>query len=135
MPPGGRSGGLTVQLAEVHAWLRDALAELRADLRPGRDLRAHCLTFCTALERHHTGEDAHLFGHLAQRYPELRPALDALRSDHAVVSGILREIEKLVDGERDPERLRRALDGLSALLESHFRYEERALAAALEGAG
>ncbi len=45
------------QLIEIHIWLREELALLREDVdayldgrggRP-RELRAHCLTFCSAL--------------------------------------------------------------------------------------
>jgi hypothetical protein len=57
------------QLVQVHIWLREELARLREDVdsyldgsgeRP-RDLRAHCLAFCSALTRHHSGEDGGAF--------------------------------------------------------------------------
>ena len=134
------------QLVEVHVWLRDELAGLRANVdsylhgrgeRP-RQLRAHCLTFCAALRRHHTGEDAGAFPVLAERFPELQPALEELGRDHRVVDGILRKVEALLarlGAQPVPVQAQRAvlaeLDGLAALLESHFGYEEKRLVSAL----
>ncbi|MEU7615947.1 hemerythrin domain-containing protein [Micromonospora rifamycinica] len=116
-----------------------------ADERPsaaGRlhDLRTHCLSFCTALTRHHTGEDAGAFRVLADEAPELRPVLDQLSRDHRMVDWIVRRIEALVadppvDDPTALDRVRVELDGLSAILQSHFRYEERTLTAALDTLG
>ncbi|MDF5758023.1 hemerythrin domain-containing protein [Spongiactinospora sp. TRM90649] len=129
------------QLIEVHIWLREELAALREDadayLAGGarlRELRAHCVTFCTALTRHHTGEDDHAFPRIAERFPELRPVLAELRRDHALVEDSMRRLEALVaglDGQSDPVAVRRELDGLAALMETHFVYEEKRIAAAL----
>ena len=72
-----------------------------------RELRAHCLPFCSALSRHHTGEDEGAFPVLAERFPELRPVLAELERDHQVVAGILRRLEELLGGlgaEADPDR-------------------------------
>ncbi|MFD0660693.1 hemerythrin domain-containing protein [Thermocatellispora tengchongensis] len=102
-----------------------------------RDLRAHCLAFCAALTRHHTGEDETAFPLLAERHPGLRPVLEELRRDHDIVTGILRAIEDLLAGlgsNPAPEEVRRVrgeLDGLSALLDSHFLYEEKRIVQAL----
>ncbi len=129
------------QLIEVHLWLREELAALREDVdaylaggaRP-RDLRAHCLTFCTALQRHHVGEDGGAFPVLAERFPELRPVLDELRRDHQLVEDSLTRLQALLDGlgrETDPVILRGELDSLAALMETHFVYEEKRILAAL----
>ncbi|MFI7637650.1 hemerythrin domain-containing protein [Nonomuraea sp. NPDC049400] len=133
------------QLINVHAWLREELAKLRDDVdahlagnpaRP-RELPAHCLAFCSALERHHTGEDAAAFPALAEQFPELRPVLQELTRDHQFVSDILRRLQKLLDdlGNNNaavqPRHVQAELDGLAALLESHFTYEERKIVAAL----
>ena len=56
-----------------------------------------------------------------------------------MVAGILRRLEELLGGlgaEADPDpaeaqRVRAELDGLAALLESHFVYEEKKLVSAL----
>jgi len=133
------------QLVEVHIWLREQLARLRDDLaappeRP-RDLRVHCLTFCAALRRHHTGEDGSLFPLLTDGHPDLAPVLEALERDHAFVDGILRRVEELVASAEHADAgdaavgVRAELDGLAALLDSHFAYEERRLAAVLNDLG
>ncbi|MFF2570551.1 hemerythrin domain-containing protein [Streptomyces sp. NPDC058084] len=76
---------------------------------------------------------------MARRHPELRPVLDELSRDHEQVTELLTAVRKLVDGlgtgpEPDPaeaRRIRRELDGLVALVESHFTFEERKLVTAL----
>lgn len=143
--PGSRPAAFGTHLIEVHDWLREELATLREDLasyldgdraRP-RELRAHCLAFCSAIDQHHTGEDARMFPVLADRFPELRPALAQLERDHHLVAEMLRAVEKLLDGvgpepgEAEIARVRGELDGMAALLESHFVYEEKTLVAAL----
>lgn len=138
--PAGRLAAVGNQMIEIHLWLSAELARLRASLdpaspgevRPSRDLRAHCLTFCAALGRHHTGEDAGAFRLLADQVPELRPVIANLITDHEVVAGILERVEDLLgDVTAMPAQLRGELDGLAALLESHFRYEEKRLVNAL----
>ncbi|TYC25171.1 hemerythrin domain-containing protein [Micromonospora sp. MP36] len=131
---------LGTQLIEIHHWLREELARLRASLdSPGgagtglsRELRAHCVGFCAALDRHHTGEDAGAFRLLAEQVPELRPVLAQLSEDHRVVADLLRQVDALLAGTDDGPAVRAELDGLAALLESHFTYEERKLVAALD---
>ena len=139
--PGGRLAGFGNQLIEVHLWLREELAALREDTdaylsdgaRP-RDLRAHCLTFCSALDRHHTGENDAAFPALAEQFPALRPVLEELRRDHQLVADSLQRLEALLDGldqQTDPVVVRSELDSLAALMETHFVYEEKRIASAL----
>jgi hypothetical protein len=61
--PDGRIAALGNQLIDIHLSLREELARLREDAgawldgraeRP-RELLAHCLAFCSAVSRHHTG--------------------------------------------------------------------------------
>lgn len=168
--PSGRLTALGTQLIEIHDWLREELARLRASLdSPGgagtglsRELRAHCAGFCAALDRHHTGEDGGAFRLLAEQVPELRPVLAELSADHRLVADVLRRIEALLAGASggragdgtaagrtaddgsaadgsatggpaaNGAAVRAELDGLAALLESHFTYEERKLVAALD---
>jgi hypothetical protein len=121
-----------VQLIEVHNWLRQELSRLRAGLDgPRTDLRAHCLTFCLAVTRHHTGEDGGAFVTLAERFPQLRPVLAELAHDHEQVSEMLRTLQKAVDGG-DPVTVRQEVDGVAAVLESHFYYEEKKIVEALD---
>lgn len=123
------------QLIEVHDWLRGELARLQDDLDAGverpQPLQAHCLAFCQALTRHHTGEDGGPFPALAEQFPELRPTIDKLIQDHDMISGILARIETLLADADDLKRVRSELDGLAAIMESHFSYEERTITAAL----
>lgn len=151
--PADRLTAFGNQLVDVHLWLREELARLREELdsflsgsgtRP-RNLRAHCLAFCSALTRHHTAEDQGVFPVLAEAYPALRPVLDELARDHVQVEEILVRLQELLDtlpAERatdpDPAEMRRVrgeLDGLIALVESHFTYEEKKLVTALNELG
>jgi hypothetical protein len=132
--PAGRLAAVGNQMIEIHLWLSAELARLQASLdAPSRDLRAHCLTFCAALGRHHTGEDAGAFQLLAEEAPELRPVIANLITDHEVVAGILERVEALLGGDAavPVAQVRAELAGLAALLESHFRYEEKRLVSAL----
>lgn len=114
---------------QVHIALRERIDELRDDLAGGArvaDLRVHCLSFCAALEQHHTAEDEGAFPVLAREHPELRPVLDELARDHRIVSEALTALAEL--GDVDPVVLRRELDSVAALMETHFTYEERKIA-------
>jgi hypothetical protein len=140
---------LSEQLIHVHQELRERLASVRreaadgAGLRGahtaiGEDLLSHCLGFCAAIQVHHTGEDSQLLPALRAAAPELGPVIDNLSEDHALVAGILRQVRELVTPGKVPSRpeaLVRELDGLVAILESHFSYEERRLAKALDAVG
>ncbi|MGR6966789.1 hemerythrin domain-containing protein [Geodermatophilus sp. URMC 61] len=132
MPPvPSRAAALDDELLRVHDALRADLRRLQDGVRePGRPLGVHCLAFCTALTRHHTGEDAGAFPALAARFPELRPLLEKMAEDHAVISGIVARIEE-VAASGDPA-LAGELDGLAAIVESHFSFEERRIRAALD---
>jgi iron-sulfur cluster repair protein YtfE (RIC family) len=139
---------LSEQLIHVHQALRERLAALRqeaagtarhaADTAAGEDLLGHCLSFCAAVHTHHTGEDSQLLPALRAAAPELAPVIDNLSEDHALVAGILQQIRALLapgTAPSSPDALVRQLDGLVAILESHFRYEERRIAAALDTLG
>ena len=141
-----RAVALGQHLIEVHGWLREQLDAIRtgaAALADGggiraTDLRTHCLTFCSILERHHTGEDQQVFPFLAGQHPELGPVIEELMRDHRQVAEILDQITELVRelGARpdaaEVARMRTELDGLAALLENHLNYEERKLVPILD---
>jgi hypothetical protein len=133
-----RVAALSEQLIQVHQALRERLAALRRDLADGAaipdDLLTHCLSCCAAIHAHHTGEDERLLPRLAAAAPELGPVIGNLIEDHALVSDILRRIRELLAPGQDtePGTLARELDGLTAILESHFGYEERRLSQALD---
>ncbi|MEV6971791.1 hemerythrin domain-containing protein [Hamadaea sp. NPDC051192] len=120
MPEHDRLLALSHQLADIHDRLRDQLA----DLDTAADLTAHCLAFCDALTRHHTAEEAGAFPRIEADHPELRTVVAELRRDHELIVESLRKLAAA------PTKLER--DTLAALLETHFTYEERKLAAALD---
>jgi hypothetical protein len=68
---------------------------------------------------------------LGEQFPELQPVLQQLTEDHDMVAWILLRIQELLDGPGDPEATGRELDGLAAILESHFVYEEKKIVEAL----
>lgn len=136
-----RTAAFGAELIEVHDELRRSLRRLRAEIgspdgtsgERARTLRAHCAGFCSALTRHHASEDRTAFPALAAQVPELAAVLGELQRDHELMAGILRRVEQLAD-DAGPGSLPDAgseLDGLAAVLESHFRWEERRIASAL----
>lgn len=136
-----RAAAFSQQLRQAHQYLRDQLTRLRGE--PGRDehagtgLHVHCLAFCSALATHHAGEDNGMFTDLLDARPDLAPAIRKLIDDHTAITAILRQVRtlasqaKMTPAEGLPG-LRRELDGLAAIVESHFSYEERAISAALD---
>ncbi|WP_338692848.1 nitroreductase/quinone reductase family protein [Streptomyces sp. Q6] len=146
-----RVKGMGDWIVEVHDWLRGELDTLRTRVdrmieadtdaieRTPPDLaqqmRAHCLSFCGALSRHHGGEDRALFPQLAEEFPALAPALEQLAEEHKAVAQVQEKIQHLVDGfvpgESDAVRLRADLERLANQLETHFRYEEETIVTAL----
>ncbi|HEX3514498.1 MAG TPA: hemerythrin domain-containing protein, partial [Trebonia sp.] len=92
---------LSEQLTHVHQALRERLTSLRREAAGGTgphaaddaipaDLLSHCLSFCTAIHTHHTGEDNQVLPALRAAAPELAPVIDNLIEDHALVAAILR---------------------------------------------
>ncbi|MEU4120444.1 hemerythrin domain-containing protein [Kitasatospora sp. NPDC028055] len=127
---------------------------------PDDSLGAHCLAFCSVLTNHHQGEDQGLFTALVRERPDLAPTVAKLVEDHGFITHILARVRDLAEqavraadgpgagagaqpgvqpgaqpGARraaDLEAIGRELDGLAAIMESHFAYEERAIGAALD---
>ncbi|MFI6217174.1 hemerythrin domain-containing protein [Nocardia brasiliensis] len=134
-----RARSLGRELRAVHDQLRTELARARAEFdNPAggpatpRSLRTHCAAFCVALTRHHTGEDIAAFPLLAAQFPELAPVLSELQADHGLVADIVRRLDGLLNAAANRDTVHRELDGLAAILESHFRWEERRLVRALD---
>jgi len=127
-------------LRAVHQRLRDALEVAREAVvangeadSVSRDLRLFCLGFCTALNGHHTSEDAALFPLLLERRPDLAPVVSQLKQDHSMIEHLIAGLEKAVEsGESAQEKLRH-LDGIDAVMETHFRYEEKKIIEVLDG--
>lgn len=128
------------RLVEVHDGLRNSLQDLRAAVAAGeptgrpRQLLEHCAAFCTAVTRHHTAEDGTAFPALAREFPELAPVLAELSRDHGLIADILRRLTAATTSAdtADPVRTLAELDGLTAILDSHFRWEEKRLVRALD---
>jgi hemerythrin-like domain-containing protein len=127
------------ELRAVHDRLREALRLTRAALDDGaaagpatRDLLLFCHGFCAALTGHHEGEDRALFPAIADAHPELRETLRHLEQDHSMMSHLIAGLQAAVDSTSSPVELDRHLEGIAAIMESHFRYEERQLLTVLD---
>ncbi|WP_307806853.1 hemerythrin domain-containing protein [Streptomyces sp. FH025] len=140
-PDDGRTAALSLQLARSHRELRRRLADVRTGLGRRRiaddELLTHRLAFCTALTVHHRGEDEGLFTALVRERPDLAPTIAKLTEDHALIASILTRVRELAEQaveapKADREAIGRELDGLAAIMESHFGYEERVIGAALD---
>jgi hemerythrin-like domain-containing protein len=121
------------ELTAAHERLRQALRVTRDALDQGgaasvgADLLLYCHGFCAALNGHHVSEDAALFPELSRRHPELRSTIAKLAQDHEMISALLTQFSHALTASATPDELARHLDGLSAIMESHFNYEERQL--------
>lgn len=129
------------ELIAVHTWLRNELSRVTIELddyiaggAPPTQLQAHCLAFCQALTDHHRSEDRTAFPALSRQFPEFAPVLEGLSEDHRLISDILGRMRSLLTmiTPANAQDVRRELAGLSAIVESHFRWEERRIAAALD---
>lgn len=127
------------ELRRVHGRLREALQITRDTLRSGedpphlaRDLLLFCHGFCTALTQHHEGEDRRLFPAIAAAHPELRETLRKLEQDHSMIAYLVTGLQSAVDKTSSPAELDQHLEGIAAIMDSHFRYEERQLLRVLD---
>lgn len=121
------------ELSAAHQRLRRALRLARDALdagdvaSPRSDLLLYCHGFCAALSGHHVGEDVALFPELSARHPELRATIAKLTEDHELIASLLAQFDRTLASPIAPADLVPHLDGLSAIMESHFQYEERQL--------
>lgn len=127
-------------MRRVHARLREAVEVTREAVdrgdpaeTPARELLLFCHGFCTALDAHHTGEEHTLFPAIAAERPDLAPVLQALEQDHSMIAHLLGALQAAVDARSSVDELAGHLEGIAAIMESHFRYEERQLLTVLEG--
>ncbi|MET9920069.1 hemerythrin domain-containing protein [Streptomyces sp. NPDC059605] len=127
------------ELQQVHGKLRNALALARAGLDGGdpadaaTDLLLFCHGFCAALSGHHRAEDGSLFPELVRVRPDLAPVVAKLTQDHNMLEHLIGGLQKAVADSTDPEVAHRHLDGIEAVMETHFKYEEKQLGAVLDG--
>jgi hypothetical protein len=136
-----RAVALSLQLAQAHQELRRQMDQVRSGLgrqRPaGNKLAVHCLAFCAALTSHHHGEDTGMFADLLRERPDLAGIVAKLVEDHEMVASILSRVAELVGkatalSGSAMDEVGRELDGLAAIMESHFNFEERAISEALD---
>jgi len=128
------------ELRAVHGRLRRALRATLDSLDAGeasapatRDLLLFCHGFCTALNGHHRGEDRELFPAIAAAHPELGGTLRKLEQDHSMIAHLANGLLAATERAAPTAELRRHVEGIAAIMESHFRYEERQLLAVLDG--
>ena len=126
-------------MRRVHARLREALRVTREAVdhgesaeTPARELLLFCHGFCVALTGHHEGEDRELFPAIAAAHPELRDTLRYLQQDHSMIAHLVTGLQSSISASATSIELARHLDGIAAIMESHFRYEERQLLEVLE---
>lgn len=125
-----------VELTAAHDRLRELLRAAQEGFSAGDseaagsardDLLLHCHGFCSALSRHHVSEDEALFPELSARFPELQRTIAALEEDHERIAELLGRFDDALASAASPADLVLHLDGLAAIMTSHFRYEERRL--------
>lgn len=128
------------ELRAVHERLREALRVTRAALEDGepadratRDLLLYCHGFCTALTDHHVGEDRVLFPAISEAHPELRETLRYLVQDHSMISHLVSALQDATQRAASRAEIDQHLEGIAAIMESHFAYEERQLLTVLDG--
>lgn len=120
------------ELRSAHSRLRAALAATRDALGQGEDapdatseLALYCIGFCAALDGHHGAEDRQLFPALRTEHPELGGVIDKLMQDHSMLAHLLASLRSAAERGDDAAAIGGHLDGIAAIMESHFRFEER----------
>lgn len=78
-----------------------------------------------------------MFSQLLHERPDLAATVSKLVEDHGLIASILSQVAELADTaarSHGPtlEAIGRELEGLTAIMESHFNYEERAISEALD---
>ncbi|MFS0699761.1 hemerythrin domain-containing protein [Cellulomonas sp. 179-A 4D5 NHS] len=128
------------EMRQVHARLREALDLAREQLedagtpdRPATDPLLYCWGFCAALSGHHRSEDTALFPRLTQQQPELAPVVAQLVQDHHMIEHLLGGLTEAIRLDASTDEKLRHLDGVEAVMTTHFRYEERRLLDVLDG--
>lgn len=127
------------EMRAVHRRLVDALDIARESIEDGSirpsltgDLQLYCLGFCSALTGHHTAEDNQLFPRVLRERPELASAIATLIRDHTMIAHLIRDLEHALANSADTPELLRHLDGIEAVMVTHFRFEEKQLVGLLD---
>lgn len=128
----------SAEMRRVHQRLADALVIARESIESGDptpppfDPLTYCWAFCAGLDGHHTGEDTVLFPRLVQQHPGLAEVVGHLSRDHRMIGHLLDEFRHSMAAGDPPAELLRHLDGVEAVMTTHFRYEEKRLLAVLD---
>ncbi len=127
------------ELRTVHRRLRDALQFAREAVEDGtetetlaKNLELFCWGFCTALNGHHSSEDSNLFPLVLREVPELASTIGKLVEDHNMIAYLIVDLEKALSRNSGQDVLLRHLDGIEAVMETHFRFEEKQLVGLLD---
>jgi hemerythrin-like domain-containing protein len=120
------------ELRAAHTRLRAALTATREAVDRGEaapeatsELLLYCIGFCAALDGHHGAEDRALFPVLRAEHPELGGMIDKLMQDHSMLAHLLASLRSAAERGEDAATIGGHLDGIGAIMESHFRFEER----------
>lgn len=73
-----------------------------------------------------------MFPAIATAHPELRDTLGYLEQDHSMIAHLLVGLQSTLTEMPDPTELTLHMEGIAAIMESHFRYEEHQLLEVLE---
>lgn len=78
-----------------------------------------------------------MFSELLRERPDLAATVAKLVEDHELIASILSRVSELADRAAESrgsalESIGGELDGLAAIMESHFSYEERTISKALD---
>lgn len=135
----GRVAALGSELRRLHDRIREVLDDARDGIDPTAaaaaltdDLVLRCRAVCTTLGAHHRDEDAHLFPWLRREHPGLATVVDQLEQDHEMIGTLLADLDRVVRSGAASGVVLRHLEGVDAIMESHFRYEERELVVVLD---
>jgi Hemerythrin HHE cation binding domain len=135
----GRVVALGAELRRLHDRIREVLDDARDGLDATvlaasltDDLVLRCRAVCTSLGAHHRDEDLVLFPWLRRALPGLGTVVDRLEQDHSMIGSLLSDLEHLVGSGAPGELVLQHLQGVDAIMESHFRYEERELVPLLD---
>lgn len=133
------------QMRAVHRRLQDALDLARETIEDGgsppslaADLRLYCGGFCAALDGHHRSEDAALFPVVLRERPDLAHVIATLMQDHSVINHLIQSLERALRAvgpditAENTDALLRHLDGIEAVMQTHFRFEEKKLVELLD---
>ena len=127
------------ELRAVHRRLRDSLQFAREAVEDGAateslasNLDLFCWGFCGALTGHHRSEDATLFPLVLRDVPELAGTVRKLVQDHNMITQLIGDLEQALTAKSEQAVLLRHLDGIDAVMETHFRFEEKQLVPVLD---